>query len=78
MKSLQAALGSLKLWPFDALAAFEYGRLYAELARLGRPVGTVDLMIAAVALSLGNCRVVSTDSDLAAVPGLTVETWQGS
>jgi tRNA(fMet)-specific endonuclease VapC len=35
----------------------------------------VDVQIAAIALSLGNCIVVSKDSDLAAVPGLIVEDW---
>jgi tRNA(fMet)-specific endonuclease VapC len=33
------------------------------------------MLIAAIALSLGNTTVVSADSDLAAVPGLTVENW---
>ena len=36
MRSLRLALGFLKLWPFDPSAAFEYGRLHAELARMGR------------------------------------------
>jgi tRNA(fMet)-specific endonuclease VapC len=76
MKSLKAALGSLRLWPFDPSAAFEYGRVYAELARLGRPIGVIDSMIAAIAKTLGNCTVVSTDSDLFAIPGLTVENWR--
>ena len=31
--------------------------------------------IAAIALTLGDCVVVSKDSDLRAVPGLTVEDW---
>jgi tRNA(fMet)-specific endonuclease VapC len=35
----------------------------------------IDIQIAAIALSLGNCTVVSKDSDLAAVPGLEVENW---
>jgi tRNA(fMet)-specific endonuclease VapC len=35
----------------------------------------VDMQLAAIALSLGNCTVVTTDSDLAAVPGLSVENW---
>jgi len=35
----------------------------------------IDIMIAAVALTLGNCTVVTTDSDLSAVPGLAVENW---
>jgi tRNA(fMet)-specific endonuclease VapC len=76
MNSLKAALASVKIWPFDVSAAFEYGRLYAELARLGRPIGAVDSMIAAIAKTLSNCTVVSTDSDLRAVPGLTVKNWR--
>ncbi len=76
MKKLLAAMSALRLWPFDEAAAFEYGRLYAELARAGRPIGVIDMMIAAVALTLGNCTVVSADSDFLAVPGLSVENWR--
>jgi tRNA(fMet)-specific endonuclease VapC len=75
LKLLRAALPTLRLWPFDQDAAFEYGRLYAERLRLGRPMQVADVMIAAVALTLRNCTVVSKDSDLAAVPGLSVENW---
>jgi tRNA(fMet)-specific endonuclease VapC len=35
----------------------------------------IDVQIAAVALSLGNCTVVTKDSDLSAIPGLDVEDW---
>ena len=52
MRKLKTALTSLKLWPLDVPAAFESGRLYAELARLGRPIGVVD-MILCVRVSLG-------------------------
>jgi tRNA(fMet)-specific endonuclease VapC len=72
---LKSLLSTLRLWPFDRPAAFEYGRLYAELARLGRPMQVVDIMIAAIANTLGNCTVVSADSDLVAIPGLKVENW---
>jgi tRNA(fMet)-specific endonuclease VapC len=75
LKLLRAALPTLRLWPFDQDAAFEYGHLYAELLRIGRPMQVIDIMIAAVALTLRNCTVVSKDSDLAAVPGLSVENW---
>jgi tRNA(fMet)-specific endonuclease VapC len=67
----------LKLWPFDEDAAFEYGRIHAELMRIGRPMQVVDMMIAAIAFTLGNCTVVTKDSDLAAIRGLTVENWSG-
>jgi tRNA(fMet)-specific endonuclease VapC len=75
-KSLKAALATLKIWPMDTAAAFEYGRCYAELATLGRPIGTADLMIVAIARTLGNCVVVSADSDFLSVPGLKVENWR--
>jgi tRNA(fMet)-specific endonuclease VapC len=75
LQRLQAALPALKLWPFDPAAAFEYGRVHAELARLGRPMQVVDMMIAAIAFVLGKCTVVSKDTDLAAVPGLAVANW---
>lgn len=78
MKRLRTAITSLRLWPFDSSAAFEYGRIYAELARFGRPIGAVDSMIAAIAMRLSNCTVVSSDSDLQAVPGLNLEDWRAS
>jgi tRNA(fMet)-specific endonuclease VapC len=75
MQRLRTALPALKVWPFDEKAAFEYGRVAAELRRIGRPMQVVDMMIAAIAFSLGNCTVVSADNDLSAVPGLPVENW---
>jgi tRNA(fMet)-specific endonuclease VapC len=75
MQRLWTALPAWKVWPFDDNAAFEYGRLAAELRRIGRPMQQVDIMIAAIAFSLGNCSFVTADSDLTAVPGLTVENW---
>lgn len=75
MKSLISVLPTIKLWPFDKTAAFEYGRLAAELRRIGRPMQVIDIMIAAIALGLGDCTVVTKDGDLAAIPGLQVENW---
>ncbi len=43
---------------------------------MGRPMQTIDIMLAAIPISLGNCTVVTTDSDLLAIPGLSVENWQ--
>ena len=68
-------LGLFKLWPFTVEAAREYSRLWAELRRGGRTIQTVDLMIAAIAITLGGCTVVTSDSDLSAVPRLNVENW---
>lgn len=68
-------LSRIVCWPFDRRAAEEYGRLAAELKRTGRPMQQIDIQIGAVALSLGNCTVVSSDSDLRAIPRLNVENW---
>jgi len=75
LQRLQLALASWKLWPVTDAAAFEYGRIAAELRRIGRPIGQNDMMIAAIALTLGNCTVVTMDADLSAAPGLPVENW---
>lgn len=75
MRRLMKSLAAWKVWPFDNKAAFEYGRIAAELRRIGRPMQQVDIQIAAIAFGLGNCTVVSGDSDLKAVPGLSVVDW---
>ncbi len=35
----------------------------------------VDIQIAAIALTLGHCTVVTKDQDFQAIPGLGVEDW---
>jgi tRNA(fMet)-specific endonuclease VapC len=75
LQRLRRDLPTLTVWPYNDVAAATYGRLAAELRRLGRPMQQIDIQIAAIALSLGNCTVVSSDSDFADVPGLTVENW---
>jgi tRNA(fMet)-specific endonuclease VapC len=37
-------------WPFDRAAAREYGILFAELRRIGRPMQQMDIQIAAIAI----------------------------
>ena len=72
---LARAVSRVTRWVFDERAAREYGRLYADLRRNGRIIPQIDLQIAAIALSLGNCTVVTKDSDFQAIPGLDVEDW---
>jgi tRNA(fMet)-specific endonuclease VapC len=72
---LRRVLPDLVVWPLTEQAAEVYGRIAAELRRSGQPIGKIDLLIAAIALSLGKTIVVSADSDLTVVPGLTVENW---
>ena len=60
----------------DPATAFEYGRIAFALKTIGRPMGQNDIWIAAIALTLGNTTVVTMDSDLSTIPGLTVENWE--
>lgn len=75
---LNRNLSLFRQWPLTTEAAREFGRLWATLRRTGRTIQTVDLMIAAIAFTLGDCTVVTSDSDLLVVPGLRVENWAGS
>jgi tRNA(fMet)-specific endonuclease VapC len=72
---LKQHLGHFAIWPFDHVAAVEYGRLAAELRRRGRAMQQIDIQIAAIARCLSDCTVISKDADLQDVPGLTVENW---
>ena len=68
-------LEMLTCWPYEKPAALEFGQILAELKRIGRPMQQIDIQLAAIAFVLGDCTVVSGDSDLKTVPGLTVENW---
>ena len=72
---LRLALSRLVVWPYTNEAAEQFGRVFAELRRIGRSMQQIDIMVAAIAFALGNCTVVSKDTDLAAIPGLEVENW---
>ena len=46
-----------------------------ELRHVGRVISVVDMQLAAISFALGNCTVVTKDSDFAAIPGLDHEDW---
>jgi tRNA(fMet)-specific endonuclease VapC len=75
LQLLRLALSRLIVWPYTNDAAAQFGRVFADLRRMGRPMQQIDIMVAATAFSLGNCSVVTNDTDLEAVPGLNVENW---
>jgi tRNA(fMet)-specific endonuclease VapC len=75
-RRLRHALARLVVWPFTDRAAAEFGRVFAELRRLGRPMQQIDIQVAAIAFSLGDTTVVTADGDLADVPGLSAVNWR--
>ncbi len=62
LQTLRNALSVWRLWLADTRSLLEYGRIAFELKTLGRPVGQNDMMIAAIAIALGDCTVVTMDS----------------
>lgn len=68
-------LAKLLCWPYEKPAAYLYGQIFAELKKKGRAIQQIDKQVAAIALALGDCTVVSYDADLKAIPGLAVEDW---
>ena len=64
----------LEVASFDRDAA-AYGRLRATLEQKGAPIGSMDLIIAAHALSLAVRLVTINTREFRRVPGLRVENW---
>ena len=48
-EKLTELLNTLALWPFDRMAAEEFGKIQAEQRAKGRPIPPLDIQIAAVA-----------------------------
>ena len=61
--------------PFDDAAAEVYGRIRADLAARGTPIGPNDLMIAATALANNLILVTHNTKEFSRVIGLILEDW---
>ena len=75
LRRLRHAVSQLSIWPYTVEAAAEYGRIFMELRRAGRPMQQIDMQIGAIARTLPNCVIVSKDSDVSAIMGVAVENW---
>jgi tRNA(fMet)-specific endonuclease VapC len=64
----------LQILPWDSEAARNYARMRADLEKRGTPMGNLDMMIAAQALTSG-AKLVSGDRVFRRVNGLKVEDW---
>ena len=73
--ALAQFLTALTVVPFDDLAAVEYGKICAELQKQGKHIGTMDMLIAASAVSLDMTLVTNNTREFIRVPGLSLENW---
>jgi tRNA(fMet)-specific endonuclease VapC len=76
--ALEHFLRSITIALFDVQAAIMYGKLQTQLERKGLPIGPLDFLIAAHALSLDSVLVTNNERAFRRVPGLQVENWVAS
>ena len=74
-QALEMFLAPLTVLPFDESAIWAYGDLRADLERRGTPLGSLDTMIAAHALSQQALLVTNNTREFAKVPGLQLNNW---
>ena len=76
LASQEVFLNNFVSLPFDDAAARVYGRIRAELAVLGTPIGPNDLQIAAIALVNNLILVTHNTGEFSRVNGLQFEDWE--
>jgi len=68
-------IADLGILEFDDKAAWLFGQITAHLQNIGRPVGDMDVLIAATAMVAGHSIITRDISHFANIPQLTVEKY---
>jgi len=74
-RALEQFLLPLTVVDFDAQAATIYGTVRATLEQQGTPIGALDMLIAAHALSLKLTLITNNVKEFTRVPNLQVANW---
>lgn len=72
---VEAFLAPLTQQPFENRAAAHYAQIKHHLRTQGQMIGPMDLLIAAVARSIGATLVTNNVREFSRVPGLNIESW---
>lgn len=78
LRALEQFLLPLEVLNFGSEATVSYGRVRASLEERGMPIGPLDTLIAAHALSLGATLVTNNTREFERVSGLQIEDWTAS
>jgi len=73
--ALMQFLAPFTILPFNELAAENYGEIRADLENKGKPIGNMDLLIAAHALAADLVLVTNNQNEFDRIPGLKIENW---
>lgn len=68
-------LSPLEILPYDEIAAGIYGNIRFQLEKCGVPIGPLDLLIAAHALSKNLILVTNNEKEFKRVENLEIENW---
>jgi tRNA(fMet)-specific endonuclease VapC len=74
-KALDEFIIPLELVSYDDSAARVYGDIRAALEKAGTPIGSMDMLIAAHAVSLGTPLVTNNAREFLRVPSLKIIDW---
>lgn len=74
-RALALFLAPLNIIAYDETAAIEYGKIRANLQVKGNVVGSLELLIAAHAKSLGVKLVTNNTKEFDRIPDLDLENW---
>jgi len=75
LSALEQFLLPLALADFGQEAAQAYGKIRADLERSGQLIGSMDMLIAAHAMSLDAIIVINNVQEFQRIKGLAVEDW---
>jgi tRNA(fMet)-specific endonuclease VapC len=74
-KALDEFITPLEIVSFDEAAAHVYGDIRAALEKAGTPIGAMDMLIAAHAVSLGIPLVTNNTREFERIPTLNIFDW---
>ncbi len=75
LMALTQFVAPFEILPFGGEASQYYGDLRAYLEKQGTPIGSLDMLIAAHALSLTSTLVTNNEKEFNRVPNLNIENW---
>jgi tRNA(fMet)-specific endonuclease VapC len=78
LQALALFLAPLNIVDYDEKAAIVYGKIRSDLEVNGKVIGSLDMLIAAHAESIGVTLVTNNTKEFERVDGLKLENWVGS
>ena len=73
--ALTQFVAPLEILPYGDEASQYYGDLRAHLEKQGTPIGSLDMLIAAHALSLACTLVTNNEKEFTRIPNLIIDNW---